>query len=255
MSCEIVRDKLDAYVDESLAPKDRAAVEEHVQDCSVCAGEILARTQLKRATRLAAQNFVQSAAFRMRPEFRREMEKRLSKSRVPLWKMPAAWLAAGAMALILVLVPVLLHRGSGRTPEIAELLDVHITTLDSANPVDVVSSDRHTVKPWFQGKLPFTFNLPELDGSAYKLLGGKVVYLQQKPGAQLIFELHKHELSVFISQDNAGAVTSGSDFVSGNVRGFSTETWTLAGLRYVVVSDASAADVHALAELLRSAGK
>ena len=255
MTRDSIRDKLDAYVDESLPLQDRTAVEEHAQSCSTCAGEILARAQMKRATRLAAENFAQSTAFRMRPEFRRQIEKKMLKSRVPLWKTPFAWLAAGAIAMVLILAPLLLHRESGRKQEIAELLDVHIATLASTNPVDVVSSDRHTVKPWFQGKLPFTFNLPELQDSPYKLLGGKLVYLEQKPAAQLIFELHKHQLSVFITQESAEFNATGSALVSGNVRGFSTEIWTQAGLRYVVIGDAGAADVHTLGDLLRAAAK
>jgi len=96
----------------------------------------------------------------MRPEFRRQIEKKMLKSRVPLWKTPLHGLLPGHRDGP-HLAPLLLHRESGRKQEIAELLDVHIATLASTNPVDVVSSDRHTVKPWFQGKLPFTFNLPE----------------------------------------------------------------------------------------------
>jgi anti-sigma factor RsiW len=114
--------------------------------------------------------------------------------------------------------------------------------------VDVVSSDRHTVKPWFQGKLPFTFNLPELQGSNYTLLGGRLVYFRGKAGAQLIYELRKHEFSVFILPDG------GSSGLSENRdNGFSVESWGAADLRYVILSDAGAADVHALGDMVRGA--
>ena len=85
---------------------------------------------------------------------------------------------------------------------VGELTDLHVATLASANRVDVVSSDRHTVKPWFQGKVPFTFNVPELQGSPFELLGGKVTYLDQNPGAELLFTVRKHVLSVFIFKDS-----------------------------------------------------
>ncbi len=65
----------------------------------------------------------------------------------------------------------------------SELADLHVTALASANPVDVVSSDRHTVKPWFEGKIPFTFNLPELQDSELTLVGGRIAYLGQSPGS------------------------------------------------------------------------
>jgi anti-sigma factor RsiW len=87
---------------------------------------------------------------------------------------------------------------------LGELADLHVATLASAtNPVDVVSTDRHTVKPWFQGKLPFSFNLPEMQNSPLKLIGGRLAYFQQSLGAQLLFEIRKHRISVFIFQNRA----------------------------------------------------
>ena len=120
--------------------------------------------------------------------------------------------------------------------------------LASANPVDVVSTDRHTVKPWFQGKLPFTFNLPDLANSPYTLLGGKLIYVNHAPEAQLLFAIRQHRISVFVVR----GVTSSSDGVQ-TEDGFTTESWTDGGLHCIVVSDASAADVHALADLMRNA--
>jgi anti-sigma factor RsiW len=137
---------------------------------------------------------------------------------------------------------------SAREQTLAQLLDMHVGALASPNPVDVVSSDRHTVKPWFQGKLPFTFNLPELGGSAYSLVGGRLVYFAGRPGAQLIYALKKHELSVFIVQEEGPAGVADE-----KQNGFSTESWSAGGLRYVVMSDAGAGDVHALGDLVRTA--
>ena len=69
----------------------------------------------------------------------------------------------------------------------SELADLHVATLASSNPVDVVSTDRHTVKPWFAGKIPFTFNLPELQDSPFVLVGGRVSYLTNRRGRSLFF--------------------------------------------------------------------
>jgi anti-sigma factor RsiW len=128
-----------------------------------------------------------------------------------------------------------------------------VSTLASSSPVDVISTDRHTVKPWFQGKIPFTFNLPELQGSEFTLLGGRVTYLAQTPGAQLIYQIRKHEISVFIFQDRGAETESLS---SGPVRAvsFNMENWTQNGLRYFVVGDVSAEDIRALSKLLQAAG-
>jgi anti-sigma factor RsiW len=251
MNCDLCREKLDAYVDESLPAEELAAVDGHLRDCPSCATEALARLQLKRATRAAAARFSPS------PEFRLRMESAIQKKRRPISKIAwAPWLSAAAVALVLIAVSsTLLTRHAEREQAVAELLDMHVATLASTNPVDVVSTDRHTVKPWFQGKLPFTFNLPELQDSQFKLLGGKLIYFNHNPGAQLLFELRKHQLSVFIVQNQPGGLPLGSGVRQTSENGFSEETWTESGLRYVVISDAGAADVHGLSDLLRAAAR
>jgi anti-sigma factor RsiW len=206
---------------------------------------------MKRATRAAAARFSPS------PEFRLRIEKAIQKKRRPISKIAwAPWLLAAAVALLLIGVSAtLLARHARREQALAELLDQHVATLASANPVDVVSTDRHTVKPWFQGKLPFTFNIPELQDSQFKLLGGKLIYFNHSPGAQLLFELRKHQLSVFIVQDQPGGLALGPGVRQTSEKGFSEEMWTESGLRYVVISDTSSADVHALGDLLRTAAR
>ena len=85
----------------------------------------------------------------------------------------------------------------------SEIADLHVATLASSSPVDVISTDRHTVKPWFQGKIPIAFNLPELENSEFSLLGGRMTYLDQTPGAHLIYDMRKHHISVFVFQERS----------------------------------------------------
>lgn len=250
MTCEEVRQKLDAYVDNSCSPEDSTSIEEHLRTCSSCATEALNRVQIKRATRAtAATRFVPS------PEFRRRIEKSVQSKRKPLrliWWLPA--LSALAAAIFIAAVTIgLWTRHAAREQAMTELLDLHVATLASANPVDVVSSDRHTVKPWFQGKLPFTFNVPELDDSPYKLIGGKLTYINHNPAAQLLFEIRKHELSVFILQQSPGLRLPEFQTSAFREKGFSIENWNQNSLRYIIIGDAGPSDVHALADLLRSA--
>jgi len=247
MNGDLWRDKLDAYVDESLEQEELAGLEDHLRTCGSCAAEAFARLQLKRNTRAAAV-----ARYAPTSEFRLRIQKTLDTNRNPIWKgMPKLWLATSAVMVTLIVVSVVaLVRYTPRQQLVAELLDQHVATIASANPVDVISTDKHTVKPWFQGKLPFTFNLPEVGNSPYKLVGGKLAYLNHNPCAQLLYELRKHEISVFILQDEPGMVLMPSAF---SEKGFSLKTWSQAGLRYVVISDANAADVAALSEMLRTA--
>jgi anti-sigma factor RsiW len=251
MTCDPWQEKLDAYVDGDGPQEDSAGLEAHLRTCPSCAANALGRLQLKRTTQAAAARYSPS------PQFRLRIEKSIQKGRKPLWTF--AWmptLAAVAVALVLIVASVALWvRHSAREQTLAELLDLHVATMASANPVDVISTDRHTVKPWFQGKLPFTFNLPELQNSPFKLVGGRVMYFKHSAGAQLLFELRNHRLSVFILQDQPGIIPLAMGVTGAREMAFNVETWSESGLRYVVIGDAGPADIHELSELLRVAGR
>jgi anti-sigma factor RsiW len=159
--------------------------------------------------------------------------------------------------LVLLVAAFLLiaYQGRERTARqriYSELADLHVTTLASATPVDVVSTDRHTVKPWFQGKIPFTFNLPELSGSEFSLVGGRVAYLEQSSGAHLIYQIRKHEISVFIFPERE-AEMRGLPSGPASAMSFNAQTWTQNGLRYFVIGDASSGDMRAISKLLQDA--
>jgi anti-sigma factor RsiW len=245
MSCDWST-KLERYVDGELAAAELAGVEAHLRTCSACASDALSRLQSKRMVQAAGRRFSP------RPEFRLKIERSIARSPRPLWigRWAAALAAAAALALLLIAGGGWL-RHSNREQALRELADLHVSALASANPTDVVSSDRHTVKPWFQGKLPFTFNLPELEGSPYKLAGGRLAYFQQSPGAQLFFDLRKHRLSVFFFQDAGGV--SALDVLPGTKLSFRIETWAEGGVRCYVVGDAGPSEIRALSELLKRA--
>lgn len=250
MSCEWSA-KLDRYLDSELAGGELTEMEAHLRACPACASDALNRVQLKRAVQGAGQRFTP------RPEFRLKMERSLGVGRRPRWAMgwvPGLAAAAGVFAAILIMAAVWLQHARGEQA-VGELADLHVSTLASANPIDVASSDRHTVKPWFQGKIPFTFNLPELQGSGFKLIGGRVAYFQQSPGAQLLFEAGKHRISVFIFQDRDELSRLNSGSALSRKLAFNSETWTEGGLRYFAVGDAGPPDIHGLRRLLeRAAG-
>ncbi|MBZ5651258.1 MAG: zf-HC2 domain-containing protein [Acidobacteriia bacterium] len=251
MSCDLWRGKLDAYVDSDASQEELASLEAHLRTCPSCAAEALGSLQMKRMTQAAA-----TARYSPSPHLRLRIEESIQPNRKPVWALPWMRLVVAAAALVLIVASVALWmRYSAREQTLAELLDLHVATMASANPVDVISTDRHTVKPWFQGKLPFTFNLPELQNSSFKLVGGRVMYLKHSAGAQLLFELRNHRLSVFIFQDQPAMIPLAMGATTIREMAFNLETWSEGGLRYVVVGDASAADIHELSELLRVAGR
>jgi anti-sigma factor RsiW len=182
-----------------------------------------------------------------------KIEQSIKASKDPWWAK--AWVTAvtatAALLLMAGFITLWLQRPRADEQALNELADLHVSALASANPVDVVSTDRHTVKPWFEGKLPFSFDLPDLANSQFKLLGGRLAYFQQNPGAQLLFQLRKHQISVFIFQNRGGAERLSSGSWLGPELGFNNETWAAGGLRYFVIGDCGAADIHRLSELLK----
>lgn len=250
MSCDAWRTKIDSYLDTELPAAEAQELEAHLRDCPLCSSEALARSQLKRSIHFAGRAFTPSI----------ELRKRVNRLVLPT---PArrgwSWLPQLALAAIAIVIVAgasfawLHHRQSEQL--LSEVTDLHVATLASANRVDVVSTDRHTVKPWFQGKVPFTFDLPELASSPFELIGGRVTYLDQNPGAELLFTVRKHVLSVFIFKDSPELERALGSSATARQLSFNIQSWTENGLRYVIVTDASPADVEDLKSRLVAAAR
>jgi anti-sigma factor RsiW len=249
MVCESWKGKLDLYLDGEMKSDEMRAFDAHVRSCPSCAADVLAGVQMKRAVQMAGKQFAPSAEFRKRMQQQVRAKPRRSSSGF-------AWMTATAMVAIVAVVVLTVSyigRERVRTQQVySEVADLHVATLASSSPVDVVSSDRHTVKPWFQGKIPFTFDLPELQNSEFSLLGGRMTYLEQTAGAHLIYELRKHRISVFIFPDGALQGRFGGDSSVTKELSFSVETWSRGGLRYFAIGDAGGADIDRLAKMFKA---
>jgi anti-sigma factor RsiW len=250
VACETWRASLDPYLDGELAGAKAADLTAHLRTCPSCTAEVLERVQVKRLVHSAGKRYTPGAEFRNKIIHTFESGSRGAISRK--WGLV---LVPGLLLLITAFLSSshFSRQRAAQQEVFSELADLHVSTLASSTPVDVVSSDRHTVKPWFQGKIPFTFNLPELAGTEFSLLGGRVFYLHQTSGAHLIYQLRKHEISVFILPDHAAGL---NNLTEGTVRAisFNADTWTQHGLRYFIVGDANAGDLRALAKMLKDAG-
>jgi anti-sigma factor RsiW len=136
------------------------------------------------------------------------------------------------------------------TALMTEVSDQHIATLAANLPPQVLSSDRHTVKPWFQGKIPFSFNLPEGLPEDTKLEGANLVYLHNQPVAQLLYDIGRHRVSVFVQQRTAGAELSApiAERAGFRLAGFSTNE-----LDVVAISDVDPAKLMGLIAVIKRA--
>jgi anti-sigma factor RsiW len=261
MNCTEWHNRIDAYVDAELPPSEMNAFRAHTEKCAACAATALALTESKLAMRRAGLRYTAPPGLRTRvfdlakgkAEPAHAQPGRdwtgLRRFTSPMW--PRWALAAAALLMVTAgLITVANRRQESKA--LAEFADLHVTALASANPVEVISTDRHTVKPWFQGRIPFTFDLPELQGSPFTLVGGRVAYFHQEPGAHLVFSYQRHLISAFIFRDVSQLALPASA-VADQTSSFSLKTWTEGGLRYVVIGDASANTIQQLSELLRNA--
>ena len=240
------RAQLDPYLDGELPADQMHALDAHLRSCPACSADALARVQFKRAVKTAGGRFTPSA------EFRNRIQKKIGAKQRRSWTF--TWALAGAFALLLIagLLTAYQQRRNFREQQFYnEIADLHVSTLASSNPVDVVSTDRHTVKPWFQGKIPFTFNLPELQNTDFTLVGGRVTYLGQVPGAHLIYQIRKHQISVFIFPEDLVALHATPH--DAKAHSFNLHTFTQDGLRYIVFGDVAREDIDKLSVMLQAA--
>jgi len=215
-------EEIQRYADGEL--DDAAAIEQHLRDCAACANAVVAEMQLKRAVRDAAR-FMPSDVLRARV-----------RRRVVGGERPWAWMAAAAAAALIV-GGLVAAAAVGTLTSARELADLHATILASANPVDVLSTGRHTVKPWFEGRLPFSFNVPELAGTPFRIIGGRVVWAHGQPVGYVMIGKGGHKLSLFVARVPLPA---------GGMRGFENVTWRKDGLSYVLVGDVPRSDLEQL---------
>ena len=247
MACESWKAKLDTYLDGELSSEEMHAFDSHVHSCASCAADALARLQMKRSIQAAGKRFAPTS------DFRRRVQGTIATR--PHHSFRLSWMVAAAVSILAIASLISTYLGVQRfhsQQAYSEIADLHVAALASSSRVDVVSSDRHTVKPWFQGKIPFTFDLPELQNSDFSLVGGRMTYLGQTPGAHLIYAFRKHEISVFVFQETGFRSMWDANFATANELSFHIVTWSQGGLRYFVIGDAGAGEINNLANLFKS---
>ncbi len=244
-------EEVSAYVDGELNSNRAEGFLRHLECCHRCSLRVLAETQVKAATAREGTRFAPSAETlaRLSATLHKETQERGGIALVP--KMGRiAWTALAATILLLaVFVGWRQVRSSNALA--AEILDQHLAMLSSGATPEIESTDRHTVKPWFQGRLPFSFNLPEAGALPpdTALRGADLAYINGQPAAQLIFTIGKHEASVFLTQRAGRALM----LAPGTRSGFNLRTATATELRITAVSDVSPAQLDALMTALSKA--
>jgi anti-sigma factor RsiW len=263
MKCEDSRVYLPAYLDDELDVTESLRMQRHLVGCPVCREAQKEYLALRDALHSADLFSEPSGEFEKRIEaaVRRAArdEVRASRSFSPgalwpgsWWTGTFRWVPAAAAVLVMTTIGVLfvLHnvRASHEKLIASAVLTGHIRSLQADHLVDVPSSDRHTVKPWFQGKLDFSPPVPDLSDRGWILIGGRLDYVDGKPVAALVYQRRKHNINVFLWPNHSAADEA---FRQEDAQGYQILHWNGADMTYWLVSDLNYEELHELARALR----
>jgi anti-sigma factor RsiW len=223
------RPALHALLDGELDAAHALAIETHAASCPACAAELRRLAAVREALRTG------DARHPAPPALAQRIEAMIAPARAPRRVWPAGLLGA-ALAASLMLVIGLPILDEARFEN--ELVAGHVRSLLAAHLTDVASSDKHTVKPWFNGKVDFSPPAPDLAQQGFPLAGGRLDYLAGKVTPALVYRRRLHVINVFVR--NGGAGLAGL-FPRGD--GYNLAAWREGGLSFYAVSDVAAGDL------------
>ncbi len=238
--CEIL---IHALIDDELDAGHARDVEAHVASCAACADKLKTFRAMREAMAEAKLKDPAPAALRSRIEAALSLpsaqviapRKFFQPSRRTFFGGFAAGTAlSAAIAASLVLT---VFRIDQEQVVANEVVSAHIRSLQAGHLMDVETSDRHTVKPWFNGKLDVAPPVADLTAQGFTLLGGRLDYINGEPVASIVYQRRKHVINLFVAQ-RLGETHGGPK--AETVQGYNVRHWSEGGLDYWAVSDLNA---------------
>ena len=250
-------DRLQSFVDGELDSLHSLEVERHLEDCAACREELAQIRQVRQRVGQTQVRFAMPDAARagVMAALAQEQARDLPLAKVQAtpatgslldrgWDYLRRWVAVPSFAALAAAVFLSFNPLRGDDLQ-DEILASHIRSMLAAHLVDVQTSDRHTVRPWFNGKIDFSPPVVDLVAQGYPLVGGRVDYFGGRVVAALVFRRNNHVINLFISPDSDRF----SHPVASNLDGYNFTKWSAGGLTFWAVSDATASEVsdfHAL---------
>jgi len=230
-----VQDLLHGYVDGELDLVRTLHIDRHLRECAACTLLYAHQQALRSALRGGALYF--SPPKPLEPRIRAAV-RHVNEADLWTWGWSWRWLSLGAamacMAIVLWSVVPLFMKPSAPDRHLQELVASHVRSLMVDHLTDVASSDSHSVKPWFEGKIDFSSPVPELTMQGFRLIGGRLEYLGERPVAALVYQRREHVINLFTwpAQPEADG-----DETMVTRQGYQLAHWHVSGMSYWAVSN------------------
>lgn len=241
MTCDEAEILLHALIDGELDASNAREVEAHLATCAKCAAAARDYREMKKM--MAGGDLRYTAP----PELRRRIEASLPQAQAPtrraLLKGFAMGSAVSAMAATGLFAVILRSDDEQRLQ--SEFVSAHLRSLQANHLTDVISTDQHTVKPWFNGRIDIAPPVIDLTSQGFALIGGRLDYIDGRPVGSVIYSRRKHVINLFVTQ---GAGTESRAAKMDTVQGYNVRRWSDRGLDYWAVSDLSKEELASFGE-------
>ena len=246
MNCS--RDLIEAYMDEELEPGLSASVEEHLTGCQSCS-EIYSRFREQRAEIRSAAPYYTAPA-RLERSIRDSLRQAAANESQPAANnLPWRWLAIAASILLAISVSWNMRpsaKGIAENDALAQnILADHIRSLIGTHLLDVPSTDQHTVKPWFNGKLDFSPEVKDFAAQGFPLIGGRLDYLMDRTVAALVYGRRQHVINVFTWPAGPASISQ----IQFSRNGYNAIHWSHGSMTFWAVSDVALPDLEQFKDL------
>lgn len=248
MNCEFARTTVHAYFDSELDAVRSADFEAHAEICPECKIELKAIGALR--TRLQESDLFEEASPQLVERIRKQIGQTTNESRMKRFTPRRLFLipAFGALTLACLVIMFLLFQSQNQSTRLtAELIDAHVRSLQPGHLTDVLSTDQHTVKPWFDGKVDFIPPVSDFSKQGFPLVGGRLDTIGGQTVAVLVYSQGKHFINVFVWPYRENELNLAS---SGSHQGYNWLRWQSGDMELCLVSDTSLADLRELQNLI-----